>query len=47
MACNYLSSTPPGLDVLVSIVHGISTSYLTTAEASMKATAALWSFVPS
>jgi hypothetical protein len=29
------------LDVLVSIVHGISTSYLTTAEASMQATATI------
>ena len=40
MACNYLSETPPVLDVVVSIVHGIGTSYLTTAEASMQAKAA-------
>jgi hypothetical protein len=41
ISCNYLSETPPVLDVLVSIVHGISTSYLTTAEASMQATATI------
>jgi hypothetical protein len=40
VACNYLSETPPVLDVEVSIVHGISTSYLTTAEASQQAIAA-------
>jgi len=44
IACNYLSETPPVLDVLVSIVHGIGTSYLTTAEASLQATAASTGF---
>ena len=39
MSCNYLSETPPVLDVVVSIVDGIPSSYLTTAEASMQAAA--------
>ena len=40
VSCNYLSESAPVLDVVVSIVHGIDTTYLTTAEASMQATAA-------
>src|ERR1019366_3473435 len=35
VACNYLSTSAPLLDVVVSIVHGISTSDLTTAESSI------------
>jgi hypothetical protein len=43
VSCNYLS-TSPVIDVVVSIVHGIDTSYLTTAEATLQATAASTGF---
>jgi hypothetical protein len=45
VSCNYLNETSGAvLDVVVSIVHGIDTSYLTTAEASMQASAATTGF---
>jgi hypothetical protein len=44
ISCNYLSETPPVLDVVVSIVHGIPTAYLSTAEASMQADATTTGF---
>ena len=43
VSCNYLS-TSPALDVVVSIVHGISTSYLGTAESELQSSAATTGF---
>jgi hypothetical protein len=44
VACNYLSESAPVLDVEVSIVNGIPSSYLTTAEATMQAAATTTGF---
>jgi hypothetical protein len=43
VACTY-ESTSPVFDVVVSIVHGIPTGYLTEAEATMQASAASTGF---
>jgi len=44
VSCNYLSTSAPVLDVEISIVHDIPTTYVSTAEASMKASAATVGF---
>jgi len=44
VSCNYLSTSAPVLDVEISIVHEIPTTYISTAEASMQASAATVGF---
>lgn len=44
VSCNYLSTSAPVLDVVISIVHGIPSTYVSTAEASMQASAATVGF---
>jgi hypothetical protein len=44
VVCNYLVTSPTEQDVVVEIVHGISASYLASAEASMQATTATSGF---